>query len=124
MERTSGSEEGSGRTRSRRDLLVAILIAAAAVAGCKGDPGTNGTNGTSCTLTHNGDGTSTIRCTDGTSVVVSSTQGARADEMTAILLVTNADLLIRLATPPGQRGGVVTFGAGVGGGGFGVLNIP
>src|SRR6185436_11783783 len=60
----------------------------------------------------------------GTSVVVSSTKGAQANEMTAILLVTNADLLIRLATPPGQRGGVVTFGAGVGGCGFGVLNIP
>jgi hypothetical protein len=37
--------------------------------------------------------------------------------------VTNADLLIQLATPPGSRGGVLTFGSGGGGAGLGVLGI-
>jgi hypothetical protein len=59
----------------------------------------------------------------GSSVVVSSTQGSQSDQVTAILLVTNADLLIRMATPPGSRGGVLTFGSGGGGAGLGVLNI-
>jgi hypothetical protein len=60
----------------------------------------------------------------GSSIVVSSTQGT-PDQVTAILLVTNADLLIRMATPPGSRGGVLTFGSGGGsGGGLGVLTIP
>jgi len=59
----------------------------------------------------------------GSAVVVSSTKGAQADQVTAILLVTNADLLIQMATPPGSRGGVLTFGSGGGGAGLGVLNI-
>src|SRR5215471_6430896 len=59
----------------------------------------------------------------GSAVVVSSTKGAQADQVTAILLVTNADLLIQMATPPGSRGGVLTFGSGGGGAGPGVLNI-
>jgi hypothetical protein len=59
----------------------------------------------------------------GSSVVVSGTKGAQADQVTAILLVTNADLLIRMATPPGSRGGVLTFGSGGGGAGLGVLSI-
>jgi hypothetical protein len=59
----------------------------------------------------------------GSSVVVSSTKGAQPDQVTAILLVTNADLLIQMATSPGSRGGVLTFGSGGGGAGLGVLNI-
>ena len=51
----------------------------------------------------------------GTSVVVSSTKGSESDKVTAILLVTNADILIRMATTSG-RGGTLVFGSGDGGG--------
>jgi len=52
----------------------------------------------------------------GTSVVVSSTKGSESDKVTAILLVINADLLIRMATTTSGRGGTLVFGAGNGGG--------
>jgi hypothetical protein len=52
----------------------------------------------------------------GASIVVSSTKGSEADKVTAILLVTNADLLIRLASAPTGRGGTLVFGANDGGG--------
>jgi hypothetical protein len=59
----------------------------------------------------------------GTSVVVSSTKGSEADKVTAILIVVDADQLIRLATTPSGRGGTLVFGAG-GGGGLSVLGLP
>jgi len=59
----------------------------------------------------------------GTSVLVSSTRGSDAEKVTAILLVANADLLIRMATTPSGRGGTLVFGAG-GGGGLDVLALP
>jgi hypothetical protein len=52
----------------------------------------------------------------GTSVVVSSTKGATADKVTAILIVANADALIRMAGTPSGRGGTLVFGAGDTGG--------
>jgi hypothetical protein len=52
----------------------------------------------------------------GTSVVVSSTKGSESDKVTAILLVTNADPLIRLATTTTGRGGTLVFGSSDGGG--------
>jgi hypothetical protein len=52
----------------------------------------------------------------GTSVVVSGTKGSESDKVTAILLVTNADLLIRMATTTSGRGGTLVFGSGDGGG--------
>jgi hypothetical protein len=52
----------------------------------------------------------------GASVVVSSTKGSEADKVTAILLVTNADLLIRMASTPSGRGGTLVFGTSDGGG--------
>jgi hypothetical protein len=52
----------------------------------------------------------------GTSIVVSSAKGSDADRLTAILLVANADLLIRMASTPSGRGGTLVFGAGDGGG--------
>jgi hypothetical protein len=52
----------------------------------------------------------------GTSIVVSSAKGSDADRLTAILLVANADLLIRIASTPSGRGGTLVFGAGDGGG--------
>jgi hypothetical protein len=58
----------------------------------------------------------------GTSVVVSGTKGSEADKVTAILLVTNADLLIRMATTPSGRGGTLVFGSSDGGG-LSVLGI-
>ncbi len=48
----------------------------------------------------------------GTSVVVSSTKGSELDKVTAILLVTNAETLIRMATTPSGRSGTLVFGAG------------
>ena len=68
----------------------------------------------------------------GESIVVSSTKGATAGQITAIMLVANADMLIRMASmQSGARGG--RSGAGAGGpsmgmggmgGGFGGLDIP
>jgi len=52
----------------------------------------------------------------GTSVVVSSTKGSESDKVTAILLVTNANLLIRMATTTSGRGGTLVFGSGDGSG--------
>jgi hypothetical protein len=52
----------------------------------------------------------------GTSIVVSGAKGSDADRLTAILLVANADLLIRMASTPSGRGGTLVFGAGDGGG--------
>jgi hypothetical protein len=59
----------------------------------------------------------------GTSIIVSSTKGSQDDRVTAILLVANADLLIRMATTPSGRGGTLVFGA-AGGGGLDVLALP
>jgi hypothetical protein len=58
----------------------------------------------------------------GTAVVVSSTKGTQEDKVTAILLVANADPLIRTATPSG-RGGTLVFGSG-GGGALDGLTLP
>jgi hypothetical protein len=58
----------------------------------------------------------------GASVVVSGTRGSEADKVTAILLVTNADLLIRMASTPSGRGGTLVFGSNDGGG-LSVLGI-
>jgi len=52
----------------------------------------------------------------GTSVVVSSTKGSEADKLTAIVIVANADQLIRMASNPSGRGGTLVFGSGDGGG--------
>ncbi len=52
----------------------------------------------------------------GTSVIVSSTKGSEADKVTAILIVTNADLLIRMASAPAGRAGTLVFGSADGGG--------
>jgi hypothetical protein len=52
----------------------------------------------------------------GTSIVVSSTKGSEADKLTAIVIVANADQLIRMASTPSGRGGTLVFGTGDGGG--------
>jgi hypothetical protein len=52
----------------------------------------------------------------GASIVVSGVKGQDADKVTAILIVTNADTLIRLATTPSGRGGTLVFGSSDGGG--------
>jgi len=52
----------------------------------------------------------------GTSVVVSSTKGSEADKLTAIVIVANADQLIRMASTPSGRGGTLVFGSGDGAG--------
>ncbi len=52
----------------------------------------------------------------GTSVVVSSTKGSMSDKVTAILVIANADVLIRMASTPSGRGGTLVFGGGDGNG--------
>jgi hypothetical protein len=61
----------------------------------------------------------------GEKIVVSSTKGAKPDEITAIMLLGNADMLIQMATAPsGGRGGA-QGGQGMGmGGGLQTLDLP
>jgi hypothetical protein len=65
----------------------------------------------------------------GEMIVVSSTKGAKSDEITAITLLSNADMLIRMATTA-SPGGARPQGAGGGpslGGlstGLDSLNLP
>jgi len=59
----------------------------------------------------------------GETIVVSSTKGARNDQLTAITLLGNADMLIRMASMMsggGSRGGGGMGAAGMGGGGGGM----
>ena len=58
----------------------------------------------------------------GTSIIVSSTKGSEADKVTAIMVVANADTLIRMASTPSGRGGTLVFG-GTDGGGVSVLGL-
>jgi hypothetical protein len=58
----------------------------------------------------------------GTSIIVSSTKGSEADKVTAIMVVANADALIRMASTPSGRGGTLVFG-GNDGGGVSVLGL-
>jgi OmcA/MtrC family decaheme c-type cytochrome len=77
MSDTAGCTGFRIASRSRFLALAGALASVLAVAGCKGgkgDAGANGANGTSCTLSDNHDGTSTIRCPDGTSVTVPTGQ--------------------------------------------------
>jgi hypothetical protein len=63
----------------------------------------------------------------GEKVVVSSTKGAKSDEITAIMLLGNADILIQMATiPSGGRGagGGAAGGGGMGMGGLQSLDLP
>jgi OmcA/MtrC family decaheme c-type cytochrome len=76
---------------TRRDRFVACFVAIIAMAGCEGPPGPegppgndggSGSNGASCTLTDNGNGTSTITCPGGTSVTVPT--GAKGTSCTVV----------------------------------------
>lgn len=65
----------------------------------------------------------------GEKVVVSSTKGAKPDEITAIMLLGNADMLIKMATASSGRGAGAGAGAMQGMGGMGMdglqgLNLP
>jgi hypothetical protein len=63
----------------------------------------------------------------GEKIVVSSTKGAKSDEITAIMLLGNADMLIQMATvPSGGRGagGGAAGGGGMGMGGLQSLDLP
>ncbi len=63
----------------------------------------------------------------GEKIVVSSTKGAKPDEITAIMLLGNADMLIQMATMPSGRGaggGGVPGGGGMGMGGLQTLDLP
>ena len=60
----------------------------------------------------------------GTSLIVSSTKGSQGDQVTAILVLANADMLIRqLAAPQGRGSGTLTFGAAGGPGGLDALGV-
>jgi hypothetical protein len=63
----------------------------------------------------------------GEKIVVSSTKGSKPDEVTAIMLLGNADMLIQMATvPSGGRGGGAGApgGGGMGMGGLQSLDLP
>ncbi len=62
----------------------------------------------------------------GEKIVVSSTKGAKPDEITAIMLLGNADMLIRMATVPSGRGAGAAMpgGGGMGMGGLQSLDLP
>jgi hypothetical protein len=62
----------------------------------------------------------------GEKIVVSSTKGAKPDEVTAIMLLGNADMLIQMATTPAGRGsGASASAGGMGmGGGLQTLDLP
>jgi co-chaperonin GroES (HSP10) len=62
----------------------------------------------------------------GEKIVVSSTKGAKPDEITAIMLLGNADMLIQMATVPSGRGAGAGApgGGGMGMGGLQTLDLP
>lgn len=77
----------------------------------------------------------------GDTVIVSSTKGASSGQVTAIMLVANAGMLVRMASMQSGAGGAAAAGArggagmgagmgggmvmgGMGGGGFGGLELP
>jgi hypothetical protein len=63
----------------------------------------------------------------GETIVVSSTKGAKADQITAIMLITNADLIVQMASAAGTRGISqldAAVAAGSMGSGLGGLNMP
>jgi hypothetical protein len=63
----------------------------------------------------------------GEKIVVSSTKGAKPDEITAIMLLGNADLLIQMATVPSGRGAggnAAGGGMNLGGAGLQTLDLP
>ena len=62
----------------------------------------------------------------GEKIVVSSTKGAKSDEITAIMLLGNADMLIQMATVPSGRGAGAGApgGGGMGMGGLQTLDLP
>ena len=62
----------------------------------------------------------------GEKIVVSSTKGAKPDEVTAIMLLGNADMLIQMATIPSGRGAGAGApgGGGMGMGGLQSLDLP
>jgi len=70
-------------------LAALLVVAATACSGSAGKNGANGTNGTSCTATDNGNGSATITCPDGTSVVVAN--GKDGAPGTGCVLTTNGD---------------------------------
>jgi co-chaperonin GroES (HSP10) len=55
----------------------------------------------------------------GQTIVVSSTKGVKNDQITAIMLLANADMLIQMATMSSGRGGRAGGGGGMSGGGMG-----
>jgi hypothetical protein len=59
----------------------------------------------------------------GEKIVVSSTKGAKPDEITAIMLLGNADMLIQMATVPSGRGAGGPQGAGAMGMGGGLQSL-
>ena len=61
----------------------------------------------------------------GDKIVVSSTKGAKPDEVTAIMLLGNAGMLIQMATvPSGGRGAGGGMPGGQGMGGLQSLDLP
>jgi OmcA/MtrC family decaheme c-type cytochrome len=80
-----------------------------ALSGCSGEdgepgaPGADGKDGTSCTVASNGDGTTTITCTDGTTATIEDGKdGTNGADGQSCLLSSNADGTSTLTCPDGS----------------------
>ena len=58
----------------------------------------------------------------GTTVVITSTRGVKSDRLTAILLVSNAGMLVQMASAMNTANGAAGRGGGMGGGSMGGMN--
>ncbi|HSN93076.1 MAG TPA: cytochrome c3 family protein [Anaeromyxobacteraceae bacterium] len=86
-----------------RKFTVVASAAVLALAACKGDDGAAGANGTSCTVTDNGNGTSTISCQDGTTATVSNgTDGLNGTDGQSCTMTSNPDGSKTVTCPDGN----------------------
>jgi OmcA/MtrC family decaheme c-type cytochrome len=83
--------------------FAAVLGAAVlALTGCSGEDGAAGADGTSCTITDNGDGTSTISCEDGTTATISDgADGMDGTDGQSCTMTTNPDGTKTVTCPDG-----------------------
>jgi OmcA/MtrC family decaheme c-type cytochrome len=86
-----------------RQLAAFVSAGLLALAGCSGEDGSAGAAGTSCSVTDNGNGTSTVACTDGTTATVADGVNGQSCALT-----TNADGTRTITCPDG---GTITLPA-------------
>lgn len=82
--------------------LGMVSAVALTIAGCSGSDGADGADGTSCTVTDNGNGTSTISCQDGTTATVANgADGASGADGQSCTMTSNADGTKTVTCPDG-----------------------